>query len=158
MSCSSKEYSSEGSQSVFLSLSFSSFFLLLLLPPPFFIFSVLSSFLPSLLIRMGHVLVGRGRRQCPSAAACQRRRSAVLQTVSTPWWVSYSVALFIKYKFYIPLHEIFNVQCMHQRSVGSQAFESVKRSASSEVKWHELGKSVDDNSHPYLTSRLRGLS
>lgn len=81
------------------------------LPPPVFICSVLSSFLPSLLIRMGHVLVGRGRRQCPSAAACQRRRSAVLQTASTPWWVSYSVALYIKYTFYIPLHEIFNVQC-----------------------------------------------
>ncbi|XP_044026993.1 inactive phospholipase C-like protein 2 isoform X2 [Siniperca chuatsi] len=46
---------------------------------------------------MGHVLVGRGRRQCPSVAACQRRRLAVLQTVSTPWWVSHSVTLYIKY-------------------------------------------------------------
>lgn len=82
---------------------------------------------------MGHVLVGRGRRRCPSAAACQRRRSAVPQTVSTPWWVnSYSVTLLNE----IHLHEIFNVQCMHWWFLCRlRASEPVKRSAE---KWSEL--------------------
>lgn len=72
---------------VFQSVSF----MLLLNPPPLFIYIVLSSFLPSFLIRMGHVLVVRGRRRCPSVAASQKRRSAVLPTVYTLWWVSYCV-------------------------------------------------------------------
>lgn len=80
---------------VCLSLSMPFFFFLLhpLPSSPHFICPVLSSFLPSILIRMGHVQVGRGRRLCPSAAVCQRRRSAVLLTAFTPWWVSHSDCL-----------------------------------------------------------------
>lgn len=114
-------------------LSFSlslSTFVLLITPPPSPPLHLHRPFMlpSSLLIRMDPVLVGRGRRQCPSAAACQRRRSAVLQTVSTPWWVSYSVTLYIKYTLYIPVHEILNVHAARD-SVRSQAFEPVKHSA-----------------------------
>lgn len=63
---------------------------------------------------MDHVLVGRRRRLCPSAAVCQRKRSAVLLIASTRWWVSYRESLYIKYKLYIAVHEIFKVVSMHQ--------------------------------------------
>lgn len=69
----------------------------LFITPFLFISPILPSLPPSLLIRTGHVPVGRGRRRCPSAAACQRRRSAVLQTAFTPWWAGYTVTLYIKY-------------------------------------------------------------
>lgn len=117
-------------------------------PTPPFPFSV-PSFHPSVPIRMGHVQVGRGRKRCPSAAACQRRRSAVLLTVSTPWWVSYCVTVYIKYKLWIHIHEIFNVKCIHQgflcsiRGVwGWQTFKSLVRS---EVDWAQHWNSVDDS-------------
>lgn len=54
---------------------------LLLITPIQFVWSFL------FLFRMAHVPVVRKRRLCPSAAACQRRRSAALPGVSTPWCV-----------------------------------------------------------------------
>lgn len=91
--------------------SFNSFLFFSLLPL-LFICSVLPSLL---LIRMGHVPAGTGRRLCPSAAACQRRRLAVLQTASTPWWVSYSLTLYITSRLHIPLHETVSVLWMCRR-------------------------------------------
>lgn len=75
----------------------------------------------SLLFRTDHVLVGRGRRRCPSAAVCQRKRSAVLLIASTRWWVSYRETLYIKYKLYIAIHEIFKVPCTHQGFLEDQS-------------------------------------
>lgn len=91
---------------------------------------LLSIYPRSLLIRMGRVSVGRGRRRCLSAAACQRRRSAVLQTASTPWWVSsYTVTL------------VNAQQSFVQKSNDMSSALTVTR-------WQR----------PYLVSRSRGVS
>lgn len=133
LSCPSEEYSLGGTTvCLFLPTHFYYYYTPLL--PLICISTLLKSLLSSLLIRMGRVLVGRGRRQCPSAAACQRRRSAVLQTVSTPWLVSsYSVTLLN----IMHLHEIFNVQCMPQGFLVDYRLLSLSN-AELVQKWNEV--------------------
>lgn len=123
-------------------------FLLLLHHHSSFICAIISSFPPSF-FRMDHVLVGRGRRPCPSAAVCQRRRSAALQIVSTLWWVSSCVTPYIKYKLYIPVHEIFNVPQMHWGILEDQSLlilSNIQQSVfSCEVAWALQWESVCDD-------------
>lgn len=118
-------------------------------PPPTVALSVLSYFLPSILIRMGHVQAGTGRRRCPSAAACQRRRSAALPTASTPWWVRHTIHL--KYKLVTPEQILYvNIYCKVSRKDQKAVDQMVW---ASESHWFATTLLI-----LYLASRLRGVN